>query len=116
MVRDILYTSPLLIIIIIIIVIMKFCAFTANSDTKVAVLPKGRSSTANSGNKVAVLLGMNRCGSFPLLSAPHSLSLSLASEQTLKDVKRSHGHQRGGEVSGFGLLSPPDFTEIYHRG
>ena len=28
---------------------------------------------ANSRNKVAVLLGMNRCGSFPLLSASHSL-------------------------------------------
>ena len=37
------------------------------------VLPKGRSSTANSGTKVAVLLGMNRCGSFLLLSAPRSL-------------------------------------------
>ena len=32
-----------------------------------------RSSTTNSGTKVAVLLGMHRCGSFPLLSAPHSL-------------------------------------------
>ena len=39
----------------------------------VAVLPKGSSSTANSGTKVAVLLGMNRYGSFPLLSATHSL-------------------------------------------
>ena len=34
---------------------------------------EGRSSTANSGTKVAVLLGLNKCGSFPLLSAPHSL-------------------------------------------
>ena len=34
---------------------------------------KGRSSTANSGIKAAVLQGLNRCGSFPLLSAPHSL-------------------------------------------
>ena len=34
---------------------------------------EGRSSTANSGTKVAVLPGMNRCGSFPLLSAPRSL-------------------------------------------
>ena len=34
-----------------------------------AVLYKGRSSTTNSGTKVAVLLGMNRCGSFSLLSA-----------------------------------------------
>ena len=43
-----------------------------NAGTKAAILPKGRSSTANSGTKVAVLLGMNRYGSFPLLSAPHS--------------------------------------------
>ena len=32
-----------------------------------------RSSTANSGTKVAILLGTKRCGSFLLLSAPHSL-------------------------------------------
>ena len=48
-------------------------SFTANSGTKAAVLPKNSSSTANSGTVVAVLLGMNRCSSFPLLSAPHSL-------------------------------------------
>ena len=34
---------------------------------------EGRSSTANSGTKAAVLLGYNRCGSFPFLSASHSL-------------------------------------------
>ena len=45
---------------------------------------------------------------------PH-LSLALATEQTLKDLKRSRRHQRGGEESGFGQLSPPDFTEIHHR-
>ena len=48
-------------------------SFTANSGTTAAVLLKGRSSSANSGNKVAVFRGMNRCGSFPLLPAPHSL-------------------------------------------
>ena len=32
---------------------------------------------------------------------PHP-TLSLASEQTLKDLKRSQGHQLGGEKSGFG--------------
>ena len=32
-----------------------------------------RSSSANSGTNVAVLLGMNRCGSFPLLFRPHYL-------------------------------------------
>ena len=49
-------------------VLSKDRSFTANSGTKAAVLHKGRSSTANSGTKVAVLLGMHRCGSFPLLS------------------------------------------------
>ena len=44
-----------------------------NSGTKAAVLQKGRSSTANSGTQAAVLLGMDRCDSFPLLSALHSL-------------------------------------------
>ena len=34
---------------------------------------EGRSYTANSATKVAVLTGMVRCGSFPLLSSPHSL-------------------------------------------
>ena len=35
---------------------------------------EGRSSNTNSKTKAAILPGMNRCGSFPLLSAPHSLS------------------------------------------
>ena len=58
---------------IIISVVPKGRSFTAHSGTKAAVLPKGRISTANSGTKVAVLLGINRCGSFPLLYAPLSL-------------------------------------------
>ena len=37
------------------------------------LLPKTRSFTANSGTKAAVLLGIKRCGSFPLLSASYSL-------------------------------------------
>ena len=32
-------------------------------------------------------------------------TLSLASEQTLKDLKRSQGHRRGGEESRFGYLA-----------
>ena len=47
-------------------------SFTANSGTKAAVLFKVRSSTANSGTQAAVLLGMDRCGSFSLLSALHT--------------------------------------------
>ena len=54
-------------------VLPKCRTFTANSSTETAVIPKGRFSTSNSGTKFAVLLGMNRCGSFPLLSALYSL-------------------------------------------
>ena len=63
----------IIIIIIIIMIIISVVPFTANSGTKAAILPKGRPSIANKGTLVAVLLGMNRCGCFPLLSAPHSL-------------------------------------------
>ena len=77
-------------------VLLKGRSFTANSGTKAAVLPKGRSSTANTGTKVAILLGMNRCGIFPLLSALHTLfSIWI-------DLKRSQGPHRGGEESVFG--------------
>ena len=54
-------------------VLPKSRSFTVNSGTKITVLSRGRSSTENPGTKVAVLLGMNRCGSLPLLSKPHSL-------------------------------------------
>ena len=62
--------------------------------------PKAGPFHLNSGTKVAVLLGMNRCGSIPLLF-PRPI-LSLVSEQTFKDLKRAQGHKRGGEESGFG--------------
>ena len=91
-------------------VLPKGRSFTANSGTKAAFLPKGKPSTANSGTKAAVLLGMNKCGSFPLLSNP---TLSLASEQTLKDPKRSQGSQRGGrrvDLSNWTLQTSPKFT------
>ena len=55
------------------IILPKGRSFIVNSGTKAAVLLKGRSSTANSGTQAAVSLGMARCGSFPLLSTPHSL-------------------------------------------
>ena len=73
-------------------VLSKGRSFTANARTKVAVLSKDRSSNAISGTKGAVLLGIGvvayRCFLHP--------TLSLASEQTLKDLKRSQGHQHGG--------------------
>ena len=48
---------------------LQFCPKT----TLHAVLSEGRPSTTNSGTNDAVLLGINRCGSLPLLYALHSL-------------------------------------------
>ena len=64
-IRIIIILLLLIIIIIIINVLPKGRSFIANSGNKAGVLPKGKSPTPNSGTKVAVLLGMNRCGSFP---------------------------------------------------
>ena len=59
---------------IIIIIIREFCLRTSPSlQSQICSSAEGRSSTVNSGNKAAILPGMNRCSSFPLLSAPHSL-------------------------------------------
>ena len=77
-------------------VLPKGRSFTANSGTKAVLLPKGRCFTVKSGTKVAVLLGMNRYSSFLFLSVPQSLF------SIWTDLKRSQGHQRGGEESGFG--------------
>ena len=94
----------IMVIIIVIIfhlsVLLKGSYFIAKEGTMVAVLSKGRSSIANSGTKLAVLLGINRSGSVPLLSATHSLFSNLT-YSTLKDLKRSQGPQRGSEESGF---------------
>ena len=68
-------------------VLSKGRSFPANSGAKVADLPKGMSSTANSVTKVEVLrIGalVSRCFPYP--------TLPLASEQTLKDLKRSQQH------------------------
>ena len=43
--------------------------FHCKLRNKGCISAEGRSSTANSVTKAVVLLGMNRCGSFPLLSA-----------------------------------------------
>ena len=81
-------------------------SFTANSGTK------GRSSAANSGIKVAVLLGMNRCSNFPLLSAPHSLF------SIWTDFKRSEkipGALTWKWWEWIWLTGPLDYIEIHHR-
>ena len=58
---------------------------------------------------------MDWIGAVTFRCFPHP-TLSSASEQTLKDLKRSLGSQREGEESEFGQLGPLDFTEIHHRG
>ena len=62
---------------------------------------EGRSSTANSPTKAAVSPGIEQVWQLPVAFRT-SLSLSLESEQTLKDLKRSQRHQRGGEEIKFG--------------
>ena len=61
-------------------VLPKGRSLTANAGTKVAILSKGTSSTAVR-HQCCSLLGINMYGSFPLLSAPHSV---FSIQQTLK--------------------------------
>ena len=85
--------------------------------------PKGRSSPANSGTKVAVLLWMNRCGSIPLPSAPHSLSL-FSIQTDLKRIENILGAPwwRWGEwiwltgSSGLHRTSPYGHKYQFHQG
>ena len=89
-------------------VLPKRRSFTSKSGIKAAVLPKARFSTANFGTKVAVLLGMNSCGSFPLLFAPHSLSL--ASEQTLKYPSGTKVEVRRVDLANWALRTSTKYT------
>ena len=99
-------------------VLPKGRSFTANSGTKAAILPKGRSSIANSGTYVAVLLGMNRCVSFPLFSAPHSL---FSIWTNLKRSEKIPGAPtRRVDVASWALRTSPKFTTgvkyQFHQG
>ena len=82
----------------------------------ISVLPKGRSFTASAGTMLQFCRGQvfhhklknQRCSfmrdwidAVASRCFPHP-TISLASEQTLKDLKRFQGDQRGGEESGFG--------------
>ena len=83
---------------------------TAIGEQSFIINNKDRSFTASAGTQAAVLLKagvpprlqfyqeLNRSGTFRYFSHP---TLSLVSEQILKDLKRSQGHQRGGEESVF---------------
>ena len=73
--------------------------------------PKVMSFTSDSGTKVAVLLGMNRCASFPFISVPHSLfSIWI-------DLKRSENilgapkvEVRRVDLANWALRTSPKFT------
>ena len=62
-------------------------------EPRPAVLLKGRSSTANLGTQAAVLLGMDKCGSFPLLSASHSL-FSISSKNVCERINQAKYKRR----------------------
>ena len=84
--------------------------FHCKPRTKAAFLPKGRSSTANSGTKVAVLPRMNSCGSSQCFPHP---TLSLSSKQTLKDLKYPTGPNvevRRVDLANWALRTSPKFT------
>ena len=61
---------------------------------------EGRSSTANARNQ-GFSFTRDLIGAVASRFSPHP-TLCLASEETLKDLKRSQGHQQGGEETGFG--------------
>ena len=91
-------------------VLLKGTSFAANSGTNAAILPKGRSSTANFGTKVAVLPGMNKCGSFPLLSASRSLfSIWTNLERSQKIPGAPVGRWRV-DLTNWALRTLPKFT------
>ena len=74
-------------------------SLTERSGTKVAVLPNAGLPPQTQEPRLQFYQGWigavaSHCFSYP--------TLCLASEQILKDLKRSQGHQRGREESGFG--------------
>ena len=102
-------------------ILFKCRSFTANTGTKVAVLSKGRSSTANSGTKVVVLLEINRCGSFPFLSAPHSLFNNWTDLKKIwKDPRGTNVEVRRVDLAKWALRTSPKFTTgvnyQFHQG
>ena len=80
-------------------VLPKSRLFVASAGTWAAVLPKTGLPLKTQEPRLQFFQGLNRFGSFPLLSAPHSL-FSIWID--FKDLKRSQGHQHGSEGSEFG--------------
>ena len=72
-----------------------------------------------SGTKVAVLLGINTVGAVASRFFPHS-TLSLASEQTLKDTRGTNMEERRVDLASWAIRTSPKFTtEVkyqFHQG
>ena len=102
-------------------VLPKGRSFNASGETQAAVLPKAGLPPQTQEPRLQFQQGFNRCGSFPLLSA--SPSLSLASEQTLKDLKDPRGTNeevRRVDLANWALRTTPKFTTRvkykFHQG
>ena len=83
---------------------------------------KGRSSLTISGTKAAALVGMNRSGSFPLLSAPQFLSLSHLNRpyDIWKDPRGTNVEVRSVDLTNWAIQTSPKFTtgvkDQFHQG
>ena len=94
--------------------------FTANAGTKAAVLPKAGLPPETEEPRLQFYQGW--IGALASRCFPHH-TLSLASEQTLKDLRRSQGHQREGDESdsaNWALRTSPKFSTgvkyQFHQG
>ena len=83
---------------------------------------KGRSSITNSGTNAAALVGMNRSGSFPLLSAPQFLSLSHLNRpyEIWKHPRGTNVEVRSVDLANWAIQTSPKFTtgvkDQFHQG
>ena len=84
------YTLSSILIIIIIIIIRESCPRPGISlqmqEPRLQFCPKRGLPQQTQEPRVAVLLGINRCGSFPLFSTPHSLFSTWADLKRLENI------------------------------
>ena len=94
--------------------ILRFLWQSLPLDLQACSSAQGRSSTANSRTKVAVLLGMVASHCFL-----HT-TLSLASDQTLKDPRGTNMEVRRVDLANWALWTLPKFTTRvkyqFHKG
>ena len=91
-------------------VLFKGRYFIASAGTQAAVLLKADLPPQTQEPRLQFYQGLNRCSSFLLLSTPHSLSLSSASERTLKDPKGTNVEVSRVDLANWALRTSPKFT------